>query len=54
MSEERKSNAGRKTLPEGEKKEVITLLVHGRVITKFGGMDAIKQKIYDLLYNDKN
>lgn len=42
MKKRSKSKAGRKPLPEGQKKEGLSIYVHGDLITKLGGKDDVR------------
>jgi hypothetical protein len=45
----KKSNAGRKKFPPGEKKERIDILVKGSIIEENGGIEQTKKNIYYFL-----
>ena len=42
MKTKSKSKAGRKPLPEGKKKEGLSIYVYGDLITKLGGKDDVR------------
>jgi len=45
----KKSNAGAKKKPEGEKKERIDMFIKGSIIKENGGIEQLKENIYYFL-----